>query len=166
MNVKQLKEELTKRGLSTDGLKLALVERLEQAMQQPVQKKKKSNATTSNEDYHTLTARAASDKLLIAEKEGEIAQREAELKIAMQTLTEAKRRQSATQRELKDLEPRLSFSPKLPTSVLLSILGQLGKKAGERAACVKREWRSVVETAKALGMYKIKLLSVVAGGGR
>jgi len=35
---------------------------------------------------------------------------------------------------------RLSFSPKLPTSVLLSIMGQLGVhvKAGHRAACVKR----------------------------
>ena len=73
MNVKQLKQELTKRGLPTDGLKLALVERLEQAMQQP----KEKSSSTSNEDYHTLTARAASDKLLIAEKEGEIAQREA-----------------------------------------------------------------------------------------
>jgi len=29
----------------------------------------------------------------------------------------------------------------------------VGKKAGERAACVKREWRDVVWTAKALGMY-------------
>ena len=32
---------------------------------------------------------------------------------------------------------RLTFSPKLPTSVLLSILGQLGKKAGEREARVE-----------------------------
>ena len=59
---------------------------------------------------------------------------------------------------------RLTFSPKLPTSVLLSILGQLGKKAGERAACVKREWRDVVGTAKALGMYRVAVLSVAAGG--
>ena len=43
-------------------------------MQQP---KKKMSNSTSNEDYHTLTARAASDKLLIAERGGEIAQREA-----------------------------------------------------------------------------------------
>ena len=67
MNVKQLKQELIQRGLPTDGLKAALIERLEQAMQQP--KKNKRN-TTSNEDYHTLTARAASDKLLIAERRG------------------------------------------------------------------------------------------------
>jgi len=40
----------------------------------------------------------------------------------------------SVQRELKDLEPRLSFSPKLPASMLPSIVGQLGKKAGERAA--------------------------------
>jgi len=161
MNVKQLKQELTKRGLSTDGLKLALVERLEQAMQQPT--KQQSN-TTSNEDYHTLAARAASDASLITGKEEEIAQLEAQLTAAKQTLTEAQHRQTKTQLELKDLEPRLSFSPKLPTSVLLSILGQVGKKAGERAACVKQEWRDVVETAKAMGMYDVKVLSVAAGG--
>ena len=56
MTIKCLKQELTQRGLPTDGLKPALVERLEQAMQQP--SKQKSN-TTSNEDYHTLAARAA-----------------------------------------------------------------------------------------------------------
>jgi len=56
---------------------------------------------------------------------------------------------SHAEHEFKALEPRLSFSPKLPTSVLLSILGQAGKILGERAACVKREWRDVVGTAKA-----------------
>jgi len=66
-----------------------------------------------------------------------------------------------TQSELKALEPRrrLSFSPKLPTSVLLSILGKLGKRPSERAAhklaaCAKREWRHAMGTAKALGMYE------------
>jgi len=58
----------------------------------------------------------------------------------------------------------LSFSPKLPTSVLLSIVGQLEKKAGERAACVKREWRDVMRTAKALGMYRATVLPVATGG--
>ena len=33
MNVKLLQQEMTKRGLPTDGLKPALVERLEQAIQ-------------------------------------------------------------------------------------------------------------------------------------
>jgi len=64
-----------------------------------------------------------------------------------------------TQKKLRDL--RVSFSPKLPTSVLVSILGRLGKKAAERAALVKRD---VVGTAKALGMYSTKLLSVAVGG--
>jgi hypothetical protein len=74
----------------------------------------------------------------------------------------AKCRQIETQKKLKDL--RVSFSPKLPTSVLLSILSRLGKKAAERAACVKREWRDEVGTVEALGMYKTKLLSVAVGG--
>ena len=43
--------------------------------------------------------------------------------------------------------------PQLPDSVLVSILGQLGKRVAGRAACVKREWRQTVETARALGMY-------------
>jgi len=49
----------------------------------------------------------------------------------------------------------LSFAPKLP---LFSIVGQLEKLVGERAACVKRELRGSVETAKVLGMYKSKTL--------
>jgi len=46
--------------------------------------------------------------------------------------------------------------------VLLSIVGQLGRKAGERAACIKREWRDA--TAKALGMYSTTVISVATGG--
>ena len=34
----------------------------------------------------------------------------------------------------------------------------LGKKAGERAACVKTEWRDVEGTAKGLGMHDDKVL--------
>ena len=64
-----------------------------------------------------------------------VTQLEAQLKTAKQTLNEVTCLQSNTQRELKDLESRLSFSPELPTSVLLSIEGQLGKTAGERVAC-------------------------------
>jgi hypothetical protein len=73
--------------------------------------------------------------------------------VARTELEAARAEVCSAQSELKKLEARLSFSPKLPTSVLLSILamGQLGRKAGERAACVKREWRDVVGTAKALG---------------
>jgi len=41
---------------------------------------------------------------------------------------------------------------------LFSIVGQLEKLVGERAACVKRELRGSVETAKVLGMYKSKTL--------
>jgi len=77
------------------------------------------------------------------------------------TLTEAKRRQRDSQKELKDLEPRLSFSPKLPTSVLLSILGQIWKRAGERCVCEAR-----VEVCsgdgEGAGHVKTKLLSVAA----
>jgi hypothetical protein len=57
---------------------------------------------------------------------------EARLKARKQVLTEAKRRQSNTQRELKDFKPRLKFLPKLPTSssVLLSILVSSERKLG------------------------------------
>ena len=57
------------------------------------------------------------------------------------------------QRALNKLEPLLFFAPKLPACALLSIVGQLEKRTGERAACVKRMWRGSVETAKRLGMY-------------
>ena len=52
----------------------------------------------------------------------------------------------------------------MPACVFLSIVGQLRKRTCKRAACVNREWRGSVETAKGLGMYDVKLLSVVAGG--
>ena len=52
---------------------------------------------------------------MVAEHEGRLA--------AARTELEATRAEvCSTQSELKALEPRLSFSPKLPTSVLLSIL--------------------------------------------
>ena len=37
------------------------------------------------------------------------------------------------------------------------IVGQLWQRTGECAACLSREWRGYVETAKELGMYDVKL---------
>jgi len=162
MNAKLLTKELSQRGLATHDLTPALTERLEQTINNQPE-------SISNDEFHALNKNATSDDGKIAEKEQRIAElkagNKAELKAEEAELAEAKHHRAVTQRKLKDLEPRLSVSPKLPTSVLLSILGQLGKKAGERAACVKREWRDVVGTAKALGMYRTKVFSVVAGGG-
>jgi len=159
MNAKLLTKELSQRGLATHDLTPALTERLEQTINNQPE-------SISNDEFHALNKNATSDDGKIAEKEQRIAElkagNKAELKAEEAELAEAKHHRAVTQRKLKDLEPRLSVSPKLPTSVLLSILGQLGKKAGERAACVKREWRDVVGTAKALGMYRTKVFSVVA----
>ena len=63
----------------------------------------------------------------MTEKEAEIAELEARLASARTELEAAQTEVYSAQSELKKLEPRLSFSPKLPTSVLLSIVGQLGK---------------------------------------
>ena len=49
MTIKCLKQELTQRGLPTDGLKPALVGRLEQAIQQEDEEEKKN----SNEAFHS-----------------------------------------------------------------------------------------------------------------
>ena len=145
MNAKLLTKELSQRGLATHDLTPALTERLEQTINNQPE-------SISNDEFHALNKNATSDDGKIAEKEQRIAElkagNKAELKAEEAELAEAKHHRAVTQRKLKDLEPRLSVSPKLPTSVLLSILGQLGKKAGERAACVKREWRDVVGTAK------------------
>ena len=56
MNMKHLKQEMTKRGLPTDGLKSVLVERLQQAMQQPPEKKNK----ISNEAFRSVHPRLES----------------------------------------------------------------------------------------------------------
>ena len=161
MNVKHLKQELTKRGLPTDGLKSVLVERLKQATQQPSEK----NNKISNEAFRSVYPQLESTRKKVTEQEEEVIELEARLAVVRTELATTKTELCSVQKEFKELEPRLSFNPKLPTSVLLSILGQLGKKAGERAACVKREWRDVVGTAKALGMYDVKVLSVAVGGG-
>jgi len=162
MNVKRLKQELTERSLPTHGLKATLVERVTDA----------SEWKHSNEAFHSRTkqikdtaAGIASAEDAVAALEQERAQLETSLAANQQKLIDQrwhipglKRKEREAQAKLKELEPRLFFAPKLPACVLLSIVGQLGKQAGQRAACVKREWRGSVETAKALGMYKSKFL--------
>jgi hypothetical protein len=54
--------------------------------------------------------------------------------------------ESSALKELKKLEPRLSFSPKLPTSVLLSNIVSSERKLASALLRVKREWRDVVGT--------------------
>jgi len=56
------------------------------------------------------------------------------------------RRQSEAQHLIKELESRRFFAPKLPTLVLLSILGRLGKRTAEGAACVKKKRAATVVT--------------------
>jgi len=68
MNVKQLKQELTKRVLPTDGLKPALVERLEQAMMMQSEKKKKKKI--SNEAFHSVYPRLESAAKLARKRRG------------------------------------------------------------------------------------------------
>jgi len=118
----------------------------------------------SSEVFHSCTKRIKNTAVWIASAEEDVAALEAELDAARQRIPVLKCEQSEAQRELKELEPRLFFAPKLPSCVLLSIVGQLRKRAGESAACVSREWRGSVEMAKGLGMYAVKLLSVSAGG--
>ena len=167
MSVKRLRQELTQRGLAADGLKPALVERLEFAVWK-----------NSNEAFHSCTkqikdaaaviATAEEDVAALEEEraklEAELAANQHKLDAARQRIPLLNREQSEAQRELNELEPRLFFAPKLPACVLLSIVGQLGRRTGQRAACVCREWRGSVAMAKGLGMYVVKLLSIAAGG--
>jgi len=115
----------------------------------------------SNEAFHCLYPRLQVNLKNVTKKELLVAELEARLAPARAELETAKAELEVTQSEFTELQPRLSFS--LPTSVLLSILGLVGKKAGVRAACVKREWRDEVETATATGMYRGKVLSVATG---
>ena len=153
MTVTCLKQELTQRGLPTDGVKPALVKRLREAMAWK----------NSNEAFHSLSAKAATTAQARAEKQVQLKDAQEAAKLAQAEverltleLAAAKSEEREAQAKLKELEPRLFFAPKLPACVLLSIVGQVGKRTGERAACVKREWRGSVEAAKALGMYDVK----------
>ena len=78
---------------------------------------------------------------------GEAERLTAELGQFTAELAAAQSEESGVQRQLKAHLPRLFFAPKLPACVLLSVVGQLRKRAAERAACVKREWRGSVEGA-------------------
>jgi len=162
MSVKLLKQELTQRGLAAHGLKPVLVERFKKEMEWKNSNKAFHSCIKQIEDTAVGIASAEED---IAALEGQLAQIQMELDAARQRIPVLKHEQTTAQRELKELEPRLFFAPKLPSCVLLSIVGQLGKRTGQRTACVKREWRDSVVAAKGLGMCKGKpLLSVAAGG--
>ena len=165
MSFDSLKQELTKRGLPTDGLEPVLLERLVHWHRQ-----QHIDSAASNDAFHKLTDCVnGDDELISVVTAWEVSlfgtsRSEAQIALHEAQVAEAKTRRAKTQADLKKLERRLSFSPKLPTSVLLSILGQLRKQAGKRAACVKREWTVTVRTAKEMGMYRSKALSVAAGG--
>ena len=169
MSVKRLRQELTQRGLAADGLKPALVERLEFAVWK-----------NSNEAFHSCTKQIKDAAAVIAtaeenvaaleeeraKLEAELAANQHKLDAARQRIPFLNREQSEAQRKLNELEPRLFFAPKLPACVLLSIVGQVGRMTGERAACVNREWEGSAPTATGLGTDNVKLLSVMAGLGR
>ena len=54
MNIKQLRQELTSRGLPTSGLKPALIERLKQSIQQDADKANKNSNETFRDVYPRL----------------------------------------------------------------------------------------------------------------
>ena len=83
----------------------------------------------SNQAYHAYTKRATEAAAGIDKAEKDVAWFEAQLTAAKERLANHRHEQSEAQRLLKELERRLFFAPKLPGCVLLSILGQLGKKA-------------------------------------
>ena len=106
MTIKLLKQELTKRGLPTDGLKPALVARLELALWK-----------NSNEAFHFCTKHIKDTAAGIASAEGDVAALEdqlaeiqAELDAARHRIPVLKREQSAAQRELQEREPGLFFA--------------------------------------------------------
>jgi hypothetical protein len=131
MNVKQLKQEVTTHDTPTDGLKPVLVERLEQAMQHEQEKEKK----ISNEAFRKVYARLEPQLKTATEKEREIAELEGRLAAARTELEAAQIVVRSAQRELKKLEPRLSFNPKLPTSVVLD--PGSGREESWRACCLR-----------------------------
>ena len=94
----------------------------------------KNEKKISNKAFHPVYPRLDSAR---QQKEESTELDEARLAVARTELEAANTEVHSAQKELKMLGPRLSFSPKLPTRCCQS--GQLGKKAGERAACVKRE---------------------------
>jgi hypothetical protein len=110
MSIKLLQQQLATRNLPTHGLKHALLERLQQAMQQDEQAKDKkiSNEAFREGPTWPLWPRKSRRSL------------EARLAVARAELEAARTEVCSAQRELKKLEPRLSFNPQAPDSVLLS----------------------------------------------
>lgn len=164
MSVKRLKQELVRHGLPVDGCKPTLVVRLQHAMR-----------LSSNEAFRTYTEQKSDAAAGVARAQKEVTEIEtqmarlqaqlaaAQLATAKEKIVNQQRQQTEAQQQLNTLEPRLYFSRQLPGCVLLSILGQLGKRAGQRAACVCQEWQGSVAAAKALGMYDLTVISVAAG---
>ena len=136
----------------TDDLKPALFERLEQVIAAVTQQKDKEQHHVERGLLHAHCSR----------RQQHFADHRQEERFDM---LEAKHKAAPSRRSPRQSAARSSPSAssrprtqallfaQAPDHGAVSILGQLGKTAGERAACVKREWRSVVEKAKASGMY-------------
>jgi len=82
----------------------------------------KQNNKISNEAFHSVYPRLEASRKKVTQKEEEVAELEGPRLAAARTELEATKTElKDVQKEFKALEPRLSFAPKLPTSVLLSI---------------------------------------------
>jgi len=146
-----LKEELTDRQLPTKGLsKSIMAESLRRFLM------------NSSREFRFLYDKSARQETLISlDEDGVVALKadltrvraprikakkkdiQARLEAKEKRLAAMKRLEAKTLKQLKELKPRLMFSTKLPTSVFVTIMGQLGKEARKCAACVQQEWRGV-----------------------
>ena len=98
-----------------------------------------------------------------------VVQLEGTLRAAREHLLEANTNYTMAEATLADvlglqdqLRSRLMFPSDLPKEVMVSIVGKLPRQRS-RTASVCRRWRSAVETANAMGMFKSPVLCVSVG---
>jgi len=89
--------------VASDGPKPALVERLEEAIQQQKEKK------MSNAAFHSVHPRLESTRKKVTQKEEALAEHEARLAVARTELETTKTELSHAQRGFKELEPRVNM---------------------------------------------------------
>jgi len=130
----------------------ALVERLHQATMK-----------TSNETFRQAYAKIEAQRQALTCHQNTIDSLVKQLEKEKQLCLLSSKHLATCEAELVVIQPRLSFAPKLPAAVLSSIVSKLRRRVAGRAACVRREWQSAVETASALGMFT-KVRAGAVGG--
>ena len=123
-----------------------------------------SSAAMVEREFNTVECERDAATAEIAEPEARLLAAKKRLRKATEHVPRAETLRLQISGLLGQLMPRLMFRGELPVDVMVSIMGHLSQWR-RCAAVVSRVWCSGIQTAKAMGKFKNKVLCVSATGG-